>query len=411
MTNSLNPIITALVEGCNNLNVQTGLNFTPLVVTPFVDAQLFADSPNGNAINPVINQIVGFLNQVTYKSQPNIDNLAQQLGITPQQFNQNFSNPQNTTGNPSPSSNPNPNLNNDIKKTLYAPSGLNASFSYSTGLVSLSWTSNSKNNTGFKIYRSIDGINYSLIHTNGNTTTYNDSPSNVGTYYYKVTAYNEQGESNPSNIVNETISISVPTAPTNLSGTVTGLEVDLSWTGSINQTGYHVYRSTDNINFSIVNSPTGTTYNDTTPSANTYYYKISAYNAYGESLMSNTINKTTTNPIIAPVIVLDTTYASPRGYYNSTSGIEFTARIFTVPHDYVYDNYIYVYQSFDQITWSKLYTMQGYTPGGYPFGDPQYSMYVNSSTSTSHHANWYIAASLSNTPINLSNIITCSSYL
>lgn len=301
MTNALNPVINALVAGCNHVNTATGLTLTPLVVTPFVDAQLFADSPNGNAINPIINQIVGFLNQVTYKSQPNIDNLAQQLGITPQQLNNNFNNPYNQ---------PNPNLNNDIKSTLYAPSGLNASFSYSTGLVSLSWTSNSKNNTGFKIYRSTDGINYSLIHTNGNTTTYNDTPSNVGTYYYKVTAYNSYGESPPSNIVNQTIS--VPTAPTNLSGTVTGLEVDLSWTGSINQTGYHVYRSTDNINFSIINSPTGTTYNDTTPNAATYYYKVSAYNAYGESLMSNTINETTTNPnphFISPTdFILDETF-------------------------------------------------------------------------------------------------------
>ena len=297
---------------------------------------------------------------------------------------------------------------------LQAPTNLSGTVA--NLVVDLSWTSNSTNQTGFKIYRSIDGINYSLIHTNGNTTTYNDTPSNVGTYYYKVTAYNTYGESPPSNIVNQTISI--PTAPTNLSGTVTNLVVDLSWTGSINQTGYHVYRSTDNINFSIINSPTGTTYSDTTPSVGTYYYKVSAYNAYGESLMSNTINKITVNPIIAPVIVLDTTYNSPRGYYNDISGggDEFLARIFTVPHDYIYNNNIYCYQSFDQITWTKAaqypYGMQGYRPSGYPFGgDPQYAAYVDAVPSVAHHPTCYFAASLSATPINLSNIITCSSYL
>jgi hypothetical protein len=354
-TNAINPIITALVAGCNNINTQTGLNFTPLVVTPFVDAQLFADSPNGNAINPIINQIVGFLNQVTYKSQPNIDNLAATLGITPQQLNQSFNNPYSTN-----------NYNTQIASTLYAPTGLIASFSYSTGLVSLSWTNNANNNTGFKIYRSTDGINYSLIHTNGNTTTYNDSPSSAATYYYKVTAYNTYGESSPSNVVNKTIA--VPTIPSNLQGTVSGLEVDLSWTGSINQTGYHVYRSTDNINFSIINSPTGTTYNDTTPGAATYYYKVTAYNSYGESSMSNTINKTTVATSSAySLFHFDTNYSNSMAYgdfYNGIGTVISTSdKKFGAGSLYIHANTDYAYGSYTIPTPS----FESGTGGGFDF--------------------------------------------
>ena len=237
MTNSLNPIITVLVAGCNNLNVQTGLNFTPLVVTPFVDAQFFADSPNGNAINPVINQIVGFLNQVTYKSQPNITQLASSLGITPAQLNQSFNNQYSNT-----------NYNNQILNTIYAPS--------------------------------------------------------------------------------------------NLQGTVNGTEIDLSWTSnSNNQIGYHVYRSTDNINFSIIASPTETTYNDTGLSAGTYYYKVSAYNAQGESPMSNEINKTiSNNPILAfNNFMLGMFNFQPRIYKSLDNGLTFpTYNVLSNPEPYLF---------------------------------------------------------------------------
>ena len=218
MTQSLNSNISSLVTACNNVNVQASLGFTPLVVEPFVAGQLFADNPNSNAINPVVQQIVSFLNQMTYILKPDVTQVATTLGITPAQLNNNFNNPYNP---------PNPDLNNNIKKTLYAPTVLTGSVSGLT--VALSWTSNSKN-----------------------------------------------------------------------------------------QTGYNVYRSTDNVNFSIINSPTGTTYNDTTPSAATYYYKVSAYNSYGESAMSNIVSETTIaspNPVLSKITV---TYNSTQTFSGIT---------------------------------------------------------------------------------------------
>lgn len=71
------------------------------------------------------------------------------------------------------------------------------------GNVSLSWTDNSNNETGFKLYRGTSSSNLTLIATLGaNTTSYTDTGLVKRTrYYYKVCAYNDDGES-CSNTVN-----------------------------------------------------------------------------------------------------------------------------------------------------------------------------------------------------------------
>ena len=64
-SNSLNTAISGIVTTCNSLNSAIGYGITPLVVAPFSNGdQLFADAPNANSLNPVLNQITGFLNQL-----------------------------------------------------------------------------------------------------------------------------------------------------------------------------------------------------------------------------------------------------------------------------------------------------------------------------------------------------------
>jgi hypothetical protein len=80
-----------------------------------------------------------------------------------------------------------------------APSNLTAT-ELSQTQVSLSWTSNSNNQTGFRIY--FDGGNGPvLIGTVGaNVTTFVDNNANPNDYVcYQVTAYNSAGESALSN--------------------------------------------------------------------------------------------------------------------------------------------------------------------------------------------------------------------
>src|SRR5256885_12850605 len=87
-----------------------------------------------------------------------------------------------------------------------APSGLTIT-TITSSSVSLAWTDNSNNETGFKIQRKqgAAGIYTTIKTTAANITTYTDSDSALldGTqYYYKVCATNSSGDSAYSNEVN-----------------------------------------------------------------------------------------------------------------------------------------------------------------------------------------------------------------
>jgi hypothetical protein len=81
-----------------------------------------------------------------------------------------------------------------------APSNLKGSAS--TTSITLTWTDNSDNEDGFKIYRGLTSTSLSLIATVGaNVTTYtNTGLSRRTRYYYKVCAYNSYGENCSSTI-------------------------------------------------------------------------------------------------------------------------------------------------------------------------------------------------------------------
>ena len=61
----------------------------------------------------------------------------------------------------------------------------------------MSWTDNSSNETGFRVYRGLTSVSLSLAVTLGaNTTSYVDTGlAAQTTYYYKVCSYNANGES------------------------------------------------------------------------------------------------------------------------------------------------------------------------------------------------------------------------
>lgn len=68
-------------------------------------------------------------------------------------------------------------------------------------VVNISWNDNSSNEDGFKLYRSEDGNSFSVVQTtSANQNSVNDSfLDNNKNYYYKLTAFNDQGESGFSN--------------------------------------------------------------------------------------------------------------------------------------------------------------------------------------------------------------------
>ena len=73
--------------------------------------------------------------------------------------------------------------------------------------ISLSWTNVSDEN-GYKLYRSTDGSNFSLLSDiSPNTSTYTDNTvSESITYYYYIFAYNDYGNSSNSNTVSGELS-------------------------------------------------------------------------------------------------------------------------------------------------------------------------------------------------------------
>ncbi|HZZ26561.1 MAG TPA: LamG-like jellyroll fold domain-containing protein, partial [Pirellulales bacterium] len=86
-----------------------------------------------------------------------------------------------------------------------APTALMAS-GITSSRVNLTWVDNSNNESGFKIERSTDGVNFSQVALMGaNLTSYTDTTAIANTqYYYRVRSTNIIGDSDYSNIANTT---------------------------------------------------------------------------------------------------------------------------------------------------------------------------------------------------------------
>ncbi len=176
-----------------------------------------------------------------------------------------------------------------------APSGASA-VNVSGTQNDVSWTDNSSSETGFKVERSTNGGAYAQIATtSANATTYSDTAATADqTYVYRVRAYNVAGNSSYSTTGSVITATVVPNAPSSLStfvGTSTPTDVFLFWSHSgSNEAGFKVYRSDDNVNFTEVTSVGAnfTSASDTPGVSGTYYYKVTAYNAIGDCVDSNT---------------------------------------------------------------------------------------------------------------------------
>jgi hypothetical protein len=192
------------------------------------------------------------------------------------------------------------------------PSILQAAAS-SASQVILTWHDNSDNENGFAVERRAEGeADFSEIAGTlpADTTTYAASGLNSTTmYYFRVRAYNVSGNSGYSN---EASVIICPEAPGSVSATaVSSTQINISWTdNSSNETGFRIERSTgNNTSYTEIVSdlPAGTTsYHNTGLAFNTaYYYRVRAYNAYGDSAYSGEASATTNN--IAPYTPTDLT--------------------------------------------------------------------------------------------------------
>lgn len=190
-----------------------------------------------------------------------------------------------------------------------APSGLSAT-AIAYNKIRLNWTDNSNNETGFEVVRSTtSGGTYTPVGTaQAGATSYTDSGLTASkAYYYKIRAINDGGGSAFTSFATATTPAMPPTpaAPSNLAAeSGAGNSISLSWDdNSANETGFKIYRSTNNTDFSVVATLTSNTnaYTDQTAVAGTlYYYYVAGYNAAGDGEPSNTVQAKSGNT--APAI-------------------------------------------------------------------------------------------------------------
>lgn len=175
--------------------------------------------------------------------------------------------------------------------------------------INLTWKDHANNEHGFKIFRSIDGTDFSKIDEIGNNReSYTDTDLRGNRkYWYKVCAWNSWGNSDFSNKSSDT---TPPNAPTGLTAARGGTwdSAKLTWTDNAGaEVGFKIERSTSaNGPFTqiAINPASDRSYLDVgLPGTTTFYYRVRTYNANGNSAYSNVDQMTTGNapPVLSPI--------------------------------------------------------------------------------------------------------------
>ena len=162
-----------------------------------------------------------------------------------------------------------------------APTNLSASVNQDT--VNLSWDEVSDATT-YNVYRD------SSLIASPTTNAFTDTALADGTYLYEVSAVDDIGESASKASVSATVNNEPPAAPTNLSASVNGSNVNLSWDTVADATSYNVYRDS-----SLLESTTANTFTDTALADGTYLYEVSAVDDAGESTSKASVSATVNN--------------------------------------------------------------------------------------------------------------------
>ena len=218
-------------------------------------------------------------------------------------------------------------------------SGLTAT-AVSTSQINLSWTDSSSDKTGFQIDQATGSNftqNLTTVTVGANQTSYSATGLSAGTtYYYRVRAINANGDSADSSPVDATTLGTIPAAPSGLTATAaSSSQIVLSWINNANnQTGFQIDQATNSAftqNLTTVTVGANvTTYSATgLSSGTTYYYRLRAANANGDSANTSTASATTAGTTVIPVP--DGNLAADAANYYLTAGTGGGGFTFTSP--------------------------------------------------------------------------------
>ncbi len=163
--------------------------------------------------------------------------------------------------------------------------------------------------SGYTIERSLNSTSGFTPAGNATASPFTDTGlSSATTYYYQVIATNSVGTSLPSNVVSVTTTTA---APVNLTAAVqSATQINLAWNDVAGEAGFVVQESANGTTgwAQIGTTPTGDTaftVSGLTP-ATTYYFRVLATDAGGNSAPSNVANGTTSaaNPTYATLTTI-----------------------------------------------------------------------------------------------------------
>jgi hypothetical protein len=184
-----------------------------------------------------------------------------------------------------------------------SPSNLSGTAVQGGTQIQLTWTNPTTGQpaTGIKIFRSIDGVTYTLVNTVArDVNTYTDTGLTPATlFHYRVVATNQAGDSSPSNTLDIRTRISAPVLQ--VADICVGA-ITLRWTATAND-HYVLERGDANgANFTVIASSlpaSQTTFTDTGLANGTYTYRVTGFSVFPEgndSAISN-VAKATIGPI------------------------------------------------------------------------------------------------------------------
>lgn len=176
-----------------------------------------------------------------------------------------------------------------------AASGLTAV--HGSAGVTLGWADNASNESSYRVERSVNGGAFLLwIVLPANTVSYVDSAVSMGSSYrYRVVAANSAGYAPASNIASVTVPGAVPVAPTSLGGVAASrTEIRLSWIDNAStETGFAIERSTTGSTWTQIGTVGANVRSYASgglKSNTTYYYRVRAFNSWGNSAYTSTVS-------------------------------------------------------------------------------------------------------------------------